>query len=122
MPEPIQCTQPSPIPTSEDTSMLPGSEGPISTLGLVDAPTPLSDLARDCADKAAGMVLAASTTGRHPAIVALVALKAGFELADCVNDELHKADIDATIIECTNRGGSPVGVLEHSVSCQGMKR
>jgi hypothetical protein len=102
--------------------MLPGSEGPISTLGLVDAPTPLSDLARDCADKAAGMVLAASTTGRHPAIVALVALKAGFELADCVNDELHKADIDATIIECTNRGGSPVGVLEHSVSCQGMKR
>jgi hypothetical protein len=122
MPEPIQSTQPPPIPTSDETPMLPGSQGPIATLGLVDAPTPLSDLARECADKAAGMVIAAASTARHPAVVALVGLKAGFEIAGCVNDALHQADVDATIIECTNRGGTPVGILEHSVSCQGMKR
>jgi hypothetical protein len=122
MPEPIQSTQPPPIPTPEETPMLPGSQGPITTLGLVDAPTPLSDLARDCADKVAGIAIATASTARHPAVIALVALKAGFELADCVNDELYRADVDATIIECTNRGGTPVGILEHSVSCQGIKR
>jgi hypothetical protein len=122
MPEPIASIPSAPALPAEESAPVPSSRGPITTLGLVDAPVNLSELAQGCADRVAGLAVATAGTARHPAVMALISLKAGFDIAACVYDGLHQADVDATILECTRRGGTPVGILEHSVSCQGVKR
>jgi hypothetical protein len=127
MPEPIQSTPvlPPPVHTEPEISPAPlppaHPQAPIYQLGLVDASTSLSQLARDCAPELDGAVIAVAGVARNPLIAALASLKAGAELNQCVEASLHQDDVDATIIECTKRGGTPVGVLEFSVSCQGMK-
>lgn len=119
MPEPIQSLPPTLacLPPEEPKF---ASEGPITQVALVDPPVSLSELATDCANEAAGAVVAAATS--NPLVRAVALVKAGWEIAECIDDSLHHASVQATIIECTNRGGSPVGILENSVSCQGVKR
>lgn len=123
MPEPIGI--PVSIPRHTDPgepSGLVQSEGPITMLGLVDASPSLSELARDCVDKVLGGVVDVAGNTNQGGVVALASLKAGLELMECYADSVHAESVSATIIECTKRGGTPVGILEHSVSCQGVKR
>lgn len=120
MPDPIQSTPPTPeYSPPEGPKLVPQSEGPITQVALVDVPVSLSELAADCADKLAGVVVAA---GANPTVRAAALLKAGWEVAQCVDNSQREDSVQATIIECTNRGGSPVGILENSVACQGVKR
>jgi hypothetical protein len=123
MPEPIATALPIPQHAPADES--PGlvqSDGPITMLGLVEASPSLSELARDCVDKVLGGVVDVAGNTNQGAVVTLASLKAGLELMECYTDSVRDESVSATIIECTKRGGTPVGVLEHSVSCQGMKR
>jgi hypothetical protein len=123
MPEPIQpATAPSYCPAEEGPLPPPLSQGPITTLGLVEAPPSLSELAIDCAAKVDAVAIAMAGATGNMLVVALASLKSGFELAECVDAHEHHANVQATIIECTKKGGTPIGVLENSVSCQGVKR
>jgi hypothetical protein len=90
-------------------------------MGLVDGSASLSELAVDCAAKVDQVVLVAAGATANPLLVGLASLKAGWELGECIDQHLHEADVQATLIECTKRGGTPVGIPEHSVSCQGVK-
>ena len=122
MPEPIQSAPPSTCVSSAEPLPPPLSQGPITTLGLIEAPPSLSELAVDCAAKVDALAIAMAGATGNPLVVALAAIRAGFELSECVDAHEHEANVQATIIECTKKGGTPIGVLEHSVSCQGVKR
>lgn len=122
MPEPIQLAIPVPhLAHPEEPAPAPPRDATIAPLALVDVTVPLSELAGNCADKLLGIAAAVAGMDRNPVGAGLSLTKAGWELAECSDEETHKASVQETIIECTNRGGMPVGVLENSVSCQGMK-
>jgi hypothetical protein len=122
MPEPIRSTSPS----QHDTSLTPAADPPrteagIVTMALVQAPISLSELAVDCAGKASQLAAAGTDLARNPLSAGLALVSATWELLDCAATYRHNAEVQATIIECTKRGGMPIGILENSVNCQGAK-
>jgi hypothetical protein len=122
MPEPIQSSSVSQQMISlEPAADPPRTEGGIVTMALVKGSTPLSELAIECGSKAGQVAAASADLVRNPISASLALASAAWELVDCVATYRHEADVKATILECTKRGGVPVGVIDNSVNCQGPK-
>lgn len=117
MPDPIQSLPPPPPPAAEE----PAPDAPVPprpSISVVLASPPLSELALGCLSKVDGVIIPFLTLAPNPVVAALVGLKAGGELRECVDQRLAEASLRAGIRECLDNGGTPMGVLDNVVTCQ----
>jgi hypothetical protein len=88
-----------------------------------EAPSPATELARDCGVKALSTVLAVTNVqGQGPMTVGLNVLRAVVELEQCVQTTLERVALRAqqehALEICEKNGGEPVGFVLETLTCE----
>jgi hypothetical protein len=118
MPERIQPAPPAlPTALAEDgAEAVKGRAAP--SISVVIATPPLSELALGCLGQVDAVILPFAALSPNPFVAALVGIKAGSELRECIDQRTAEASLRAGIEECLANGGTPLGVIENVVTCQ----
>jgi hypothetical protein len=117
MTEPIELASPAP-PSYREPVPSPAAAPRRPTISVIVAEPPLSELAIGCLGKVDGVLIPFLSLAPNPLVAALVGVKAGSELRECVEERIAEASFRAGIQECLDNGGTPMGVLENVITCQ----
>jgi hypothetical protein len=115
MPDPI--TNSSPPPCVVETE-----HGPVTCYTPPGAPksseidVPLSELATRCLPELDAIVLGLAS--RHPIVGFLAGVKAGFEIAECIDQVQREEFLREVSATCREDGGVPVGLRDGAFICR----
>jgi hypothetical protein len=92
-----------------------------ATKAAASVPVPIGDIALQCSDEGASVAVAVLSTAANPAIGLIASAGAGAALGACVTQTVIHAETEASIRRaldrCLDAGGTPAGVIDHTLTC-----